>query len=115
MHGASASHSRARMRSCSDFVMQIQRVGPGCGCQALVCFADSGLREVPSGPPGDQKRREFMLSLSIQIPLPPRVNRESSWVSKARLRVRERDKRLELVTARFALPQMLYAVPIQIS
>jgi hypothetical protein len=28
---------------------------------------------------------------------------------------RERDKRLELVTARFALPQMLYAVPIQIS
>jgi len=29
--------------------------------------------------------------------------------------VRERNKRLELVTARFALPQMLYAVPVQIS
>jgi hypothetical protein len=32
---------------------------------------------------------------------------------KAGLSVRERDKRLELVTARFALPQMLYAVPVQ--
>src|SRR5438093_4427529 len=29
--------------------------------------------------------------------------------------VRERDKRLELVTTRLALPQVLYAMPIQIS
>jgi hypothetical protein len=33
---------------------------------------------------------------------------------KVGLCVRERDKRLELVTARFALPQVLYAVPVQI-
>jgi hypothetical protein len=39
----------------------------------------------------------------------------SGQAAASYLCVRERDKRLELVTTRLAFPQVLYAMPIQIS